>query len=197
MVWNFLVKKSIIFAPIQTLYAMEKFLEGFNKKDRKHWKQFYEDYYSALCAYINKFVKDNAASEDIVQDTFINIWNSQRIFPTEQELTWYVYKASYTNALYYLRKKNLHQQLVSRQLEEEEWTEEDFVSTVREELIRHLFVYIKELPPKAQKIIQLSLEGYSGNEIAKILGISIHTVKSQKNRSLRFLKENLVDTLIF
>ena len=69
--------------------------------------------------------------------------------------------------------------------------ESDFILTIREELIRQLHVYIDELPREAQKIMKLSLEGMSGNEIAEKLSISVHTVKSQKNRSFKYLRERL------
>ena len=37
----------------------------------------------------------------------------------------------------------------------------------------------------------------SGQEIADQLGITIHTVKTQKNRSFKFLREKLKDSVFF
>lgn len=77
------------------------------------------------------------------------------------------------------------------ELEETIMPEADFILTIREELVRQLHRYIEELPKEAQKIMKLSLEGMSGNEIAEKLHISVHTVKSQKNRSFKYLREKL------
>lgn len=168
------------------------YLKGLNNKEKNSWKSFYEEFYVAICSYINKFVKEESDAEDIAQETFINIWNLSHRFKNMQELTWYLYKAAYTNALYYLRTKNLHRELLAKyQVEEVEMPEEHFAITIQEELTRQLHLYINELPQEAQKILRLSLEGCSGNEIAEKLGISIHTVKFQKNRSLKVLRKKL------
>ena len=168
------------------------YLKGLNNKERSSWKSFYEEFYAAICSYVNKFVKEESDAEDITQETFINIWNSTRQFKNMQELTWYLYKAAYTNAIYYLRTKNLHRELLAKyQVEEVEISDEHFTITIQEELTRQLHLYINELPQEAQKILILSLEGCSGNEIAEKLGISIYTVKSQKNRSLKYLRTKL------
>lgn len=168
------------------------YLEGFNKKEKSSWKSFYEEFYVAICSYVDKIVKEEADAEDITQETFINLWNSSRQFGSMQELTWYLYKAAYTNAIYFLRTKNLHRDLLAKyEVEEVEIPDDHFSVMIQEELTRQLHFYIKELPPEAQKILQLSLNGCSGKEIAEKLGITIHTVKLQKNRSFKYLRKKL------
>ena len=113
------------------------YLKGLNNKEKNSWKSFYEEFYVAICSYINKFVKEESDAEDIAQETFINIWNLSHRFKNMQELTWYLYKAAYTNALYYLRTKNLHRELLAKyQVEEVEMPEEHFAITIQEELTR-------------------------------------------------------------
>ena len=60
-----------------------------------------------------------------------------------------------------------------------------------EDVIRKLRAAIALLPDQRKTILQLSLEGYSVQEIALQLEISINTVKTQKKRAYSFLKENL------
>ena len=71
------------------------------------------------------------------------------------------------------------------------------METVREELTRHLYRYIDELPNEQRQIILLSIKGYTGKEIADELGIAISTVKTQKNRSFKYLREKLKNTVLF
>ena len=80
---------------------------------------------------------------------------------------------------------------------QEEFSEEVFADTVCEELLRQLYRYINELPEDRRKIMLLSIKGFSGQEIADQLGITIHTVKTQKNRSFKFLREKLKDSVFF
>ena len=179
--------------PIDT----EEILKGVNQKDLKAWEKLYASYYSTLCSYANGIVKDPDASQDIVQDILIRIWKSDRIFPDMKDLTWYIYRSTYNNALFHLRTQNSHQHIL-RQMdpEEMEMPEEQFAKTVQEELIRQLYVYIEDLPEERKKILLLSIEGHSGNEIADMLGISINTVKTQKSRGFKYLREKLKNSVL-
>lgn len=175
----------------------QEILKGVNEKDLKAWKKLYESYYAALCAYANHILKDPDTAQDVVQDTLIKIWNTDRTFPDIREFTWYLYRAVYNNSLFYLRKKNV-QEAACRSLEIDdcEMPDDQFARTVEEELIRQIYVYIEELPEERKKIILLSLKGHSGKEIAGILGISINTVKTQKNRCFKYLRDKLKDSVL-
>ena len=81
----------------------QEILRGVNQKDLKAWETLYASYYAALCSYADGIVKDSDTAQDIVQDTLIRIWNSDRTFPDIKELTWYLYRSTYNNALFYLR----------------------------------------------------------------------------------------------
>ena len=173
----------------------ENYLQGLNAREEGAWKAFYDEFYSALCAYAGKFVGTAEDAEDVVQETCVKIWESNRVFASMRELAWYVYKAVYTNALLHVRTKKRRKKLLEEMpVEEVEMPEDAFAEAVREELIRQLREHIEELPEEARKVLRLSLEGLSGNEIAEKLGISIHTVKSQKNRSFKILREKLSGT---
>ena len=172
-------------------------LTGINTKNLRAWENLYDAYYAALCSYATNILKNADSAQDIVQETLIKVWNSDRIFPDTQDLTWYLYRAVYNNSLFYLRTQNTHQQLLQQlPVEEVEMPEDQFAQTIQEELIRQVYVYIEELPEERKKIILLSLQGHSGNEIAEILGISINTVKTQKNRCFKYLREKLKDSVL-
>ena len=176
----------------------DEILRGVNLKEMKGWEKLYAQYYAALCSYVSDIVKEEEAAEDVVQETLIKIWRSDRVFTGINDLTFYLYKSVYHNALLYLRvKKKRHAILRQIPVEEEDSMEEQFILSIREELIRQLYVYIEHLPEERRKIILLSLQGYSGDRIAEELGISINTVKTQKKRIFRFLRENLKDPALF
>jgi RNA polymerase sigma-70 factor (ECF subfamily) len=169
-----------------------EYLAALNKKELRAWEDFYRDYYASLCSRADRFVKDAACAEDIVQDTLINVWRSSLSFPSEKELASYLYKSVYINSMQYLRTRNLHDaHLLRLQQEAEVDDEESLALSVREELVRQLQVVIRELPEQRRKIMQLSLEGLSGKEIAEQLGITIHTVKTQKSKAFVYLRKRL------
>lgn len=74
-----------------------------------------------------------------------------------------------------------------------EEADEIYALTVQEELIRQLHYYIAQLPEEQGKIIKLRIKGHSWGEIAEMMNISINTVKTQKSRSYKFLREHLSD----
>lgn len=174
------------------------YIEAFNRKEKKAWECFYSDYYVALCAYSDRLIGDSSDAEDVVQDTLIKVWDATLTFPSMQELSWYLYKAVYVNSLYFLRTRKRRSAILEKAAAEVSFVEDDFFrNTLREELIRQCRGYVARLPREARKILELSMEGLSGAEIAEKLGISIHTVKSQKNRSFKILRNKLQGGIYF
>ncbi len=68
---------------------------------------------------------------------------------------------------------------------------------VGEEVIRRLYSDIRALPSEQSRIIRLSIAGFKGAEIARRLGISINTVKTQKYRGYRSLRLKLSKFVFF
>lgn len=157
----------------------------------KAWECFYRDYYASLCARVRGIVGDSDHAEDIVQETLINIWRSGRSFDDGKELLSYLHRSAYINSLQFLRARGLHEAHLARIRDERSDEEDDVALSVREELIRKLGAAIREMPGQRGKIMQMALEGASGKEIAEQLGITIHTVKTQKRLALALLRERL------
>lgn len=166
---------------------------GVNRKDKKVWASFYDRYYAALCSYVAKILLVSDAVEDLVQEVFISVWEGSRSFADGKELTNYLYRACYNNALLYIRNNQLHDTILCSLTQGEASEDEEaiYALTVKEEAIRQLYLYIEELPTEQRRIILMRIEGHSWEEIAGLLGISINTVKTQKSRSYKFLREKL------
>ena len=151
-----------------------------------------------MCSFVANILKQQEDVEDLVQEIFITIWENKRIFTDIKELTNYLYRACYNNALLYIRNNQIHDTILDtlRQKNEEEDEEEIlYALAVKEEIIRQLYMEIEELPAEQRRIILLRIEGYSWEEIAERLGISINTVKTQRSRSFKFLRNKLGDSV--
>lgn len=166
---------------------------GVNRKDKNAWRDFYDRYYAALCSYVAKIVSVPEAVEDLVQEVFISVWEGKRTFADSKELTNYLYRACYNNALLYIRNNHIHDTILNALPKEDDFIDEEvmYALTVKEETIRQLYYYIEELPAEQRRIILLRIEGHSWDEIAEQLGVSINTIKTQKSRSYKFLREKL------
>ncbi len=60
-----------------------------------------------------------------------------------------------------------------------------------EEIYRRIFAAIDKLPPRCKEVFELHLKGKKNKEIAELLRISIDTVKVQKKRAMKYLRENV------
>ena len=166
-------------------------LSGVNRKNEKAWKSLYEYYYAALCAYVNRILKGSESTE-----VFIAIWKSDKKFDSVQDLTRYLYRACYNNALVFVRNNQIHDTILNSIGAESDFTVDDvYAQTVREEVTRQLYVYIEALPSEQKKVILMSIEGYSWDEIAEKLGVSVNTVKTHKSRGFRSLRSKLQDSV--
>lgn len=173
------------------------FVEGVNRKKTGAWEQLYASYYSSLCSYTNRLIGDGGIAEDIVQEVLVAIWRSQKKFADARDLTLYLYRACYNNSLIYIRNQNIRRSHILKIAAEiPEDPDAHFAVTVQEELIRKLYIHIDELPAGSREIMKLSVCGMSGPEIAHQLGVSINTVKTQKSRGFKFLREKLKDSVL-
>ena len=180
----------------------EEFVSRVNGKEPVAWEELYARYYKALCAYSASLTGDAAFAEDLVQELLLRMWQSDRTFSVLPELAAYLYRSVYHNSLAYRRDRsnresllrNMHEQQVRDEAPPHFDPEADtglLAGMVGEEVIRRLYSDIHALPSEQSRIIRLSIAGFKGAEIARRLGISINTVKTQKYRGYRSLRLKL------
>ncbi|GAA4817926.1 RNA polymerase sigma-70 factor [Litoribaculum gwangyangense] len=162
-------------------------------------KQIFDTYYEALVQYANKFLFLQDECEDLVQDVFVGLWESEKIFLDETSLKVYLYKAvrnkSY-NVLKHNKVKNKYAEGAIQNLEDDNL----FLKQIlEEEIVRQLYQAIEILPSRKKEIIKMSLKGIKNSEIAENLGIKLQTVKTLKSQSYKILKEQFkeLDTIIY
>jgi RNA polymerase sigma-70 factor (ECF subfamily) len=129
---------------------------GVNQKDKGIWRDFYNRYYAALCSYVEKILFLTDAVEDLVQEVFISVWEGKRTFSDSRELTNYLYRACYNNALLYIRNHQIHDSILNGLPQEEDFEDEEmlYALTVKEEAIRQLYFYIEELPAEILELAE-------------------------------------------
>lgn len=166
-----------------------RILRAVNDKQEDNWQEVFVYYYSALCSYADRLIHDPIVAEDLVQDVLLYVWNCNRKFIQQEELTNYLYRATYNRAMMLLRHEKCKLKHFSRLMEEQgPGFDEAYTETVREELLRQLYLCIDELPAEQRKVIRMSVEGLTVNEIAEKLNISVNTVKTHKKRSFKYLR---------
>ncbi len=171
-------------------------IQRINERDEEAWKVLFDCFYSALCCYAENYVDDRDEAEDIVQETFANIWHKQVLFNDTRHLTFYLYRAVYNNCLSIHRSKknivNIHASNADfNKIGELQWSDDDFAVSIREEMYRRLWVGIQNLSDRRREIIEKTIEGKSIKEIAEELNISINTVKNTKTKAIDELRNQV------
>lgn len=160
----------------------------------------YEHYFVLLCLFASKYNILNRSVEDIVQDVFLKVWQSDSIYEDPEKMKAHLYVMTRNHCLNLLRKdvqlnkysdkvKNDYEQQFKRQ---EEWSEQELLRLIQNELATKIKESIDSLPPPSGSIFKLSyFERLKESEIAAKLKISIATVKKHKSKAKKLLKELL------
>ena len=163
-------------------------LSGVNRKNEKAWKSLYEHYYAALCTYVNRILKGSESTEDLVQEVFIAIWESDKKYNSYHGFRAFLYDAVKNRCLNYLKHEEVERRHAEILLQEQNEEDEDY-RLMREELYRELHRTVDELPKRCRQVFELHLQGKKNEEIAQMLELSVETVKTQKKKAMHFLRE--------
>ena len=133
-----------------------------------------------------RYSKSNDQAEDIVQESFIKIFDKLNTFKNQGNLGGWIRIVTVNTALAFLRKKKL---IV---YEDDAKFENHQVSiTYLDELeLEDLLLKIRALSTGFQTVFNLyAIEGYTHKEIGEMLGISEGTSKSQYSRAKAELRK--------
>lgn len=162
-------------------------IKDMQRGEMTAFKQFFESFYSSLLYFANKYLHDEEASSDIVQDAFIYLWNKKSDLYSISAAKSYLFKFVKNRSLNYLRDN--HTETIDLERLESETYSRDII--IEEETYQIIYKAIQSLPPQGQRIIELTLDGLKNQEIAAQLDISINTVKTIKLRAFKTLRSEL------
>ncbi len=155
-----------------------------------HW--LYDEYYKSLVAYAMHLTGNQDLGEDIVQEVFVHIYDTRQQFTSFPSLRSYLYNSVRNRCVDDKRHRGVvevYNKTMASQGEAS--TEDDEANSYREEFYRRLFRLIDAMPLRQRTVFVEAMNGKSNKEIADALGVSIDTVKTQKKRGLKILREKL------
>lgn len=162
------------------------------ERDRQGYNLLYDRFSPLLFGVICKMVKDAAAAEDLLQESFIKVWKNIDQFDAGKAsfTTWLVNIARYTT-IDYLRSRGFKQQQKNQPVEKYEYQEVGYSETAVTETIG-LRKMVGTLEPKYREIIDLIyFGGHTQEEVAGILDIPLGTVKTRARYALRILRNKM------
>lgn len=140
---------------------------------------FLDTYGKSLYFYCNSILKNSTFSEDIVQESFVTLWERRQDFMSLLPIRVFLYQTARNKCLDLLKHEQVvhkHEAALIQELSEDSLDEK----MIEEEVLGEIYRAIDELPPECRRVFRLGLEGLSNQEIADSLSISINTVRTQK-----------------
>jgi RNA polymerase sigma-70 factor, ECF subfamily len=176
----------------------EQLVESYLRGYKEAMNLLIKRYLTPIFNYALSFVKDEAAAEDIAQETFVKVWKKIKKFDKKYKFKNWLYTIAKNTSLDYLKKNkpvNFSElNLVDDNLLFENLLKETSLSPeARLELEQETEVLnsaIQKLPEKYRQTVKLHyLSGFKFREIAEILKESIETIKSRNRRALIYLNK--------
>ncbi|MDX1699093.1 MAG: RNA polymerase sigma-70 factor, partial [Melioribacteraceae bacterium] len=164
----------------------------------------YEKYSGGIYGFSLKLLKSTDFAEEVVQDVFLKVWNTRNDLDVNLNFKSFIYTIAKNLSLNILKRAandlNLRDQLL--------YTQETFSTSTKDNLLNKEYENVKRnainsLSSGRRRIFLMSREeGLSYEEIAKNLGISVNTVKTQMKTALKNIRKHLskhgdMDFLIF
>ena len=165
-------------------------LKQLSEGNRIVFKKIFEEYYRPLCGFSKRFIVDAEICDDLVQESFLGLWNKRNEIESYGAIKSYLYSSVRNACLNYLRHEG-----VKQKNEEDikslssDWYAED--SILEEEVHSQIYEAIKELPPQSRKVIIMTMNGLTNPEMAEELGVSVNTINTIKQRGYTFLRSKL------
>ena len=170
----------------------KKLVKAIQKGDQTAFEFLFKQYYGPIVGYITTFTQDKELSEDIVQHSFISLWQKRHQLSKDLSPKNYLYTIAHNRYIDLYRKQkrshNLIEELRLENLRNRIDEDKDFL----DQRITKLKKIIDKLPPRCKKILYMSrIRGLAYIEIAEKLQISPKTVEKQIRIAFKKIREGI------
>ncbi len=179
-------------------------LTRIKRNDEFAFEEVHKQYYSRLYYFIFEFIPQHDLAEDIIQDTFMTLWNKRQELREDTNLGAYLFTVAKNNCLYRLRDHRYRQKLftsnglqtIELDLNAEILSSIDSSANIFDEIEQIIKQTMDELPPKCREVFYLSrFKDLKNREIAEALNISEKVVEKHIRRALKSFRVSLNDYL--
>ena len=174
---------------------------ALNDKEENALGVLYAKYHKRLKCYIAQRIHSGSDAEDLTQEVFIRLWETRAHYEIKESVEAYLFTVARNAIAHYLRKKKNHQ----RDVPIESIAEFSSGHSIQREqkkagrILQHQFqktiqALAVRLSPKAYEAIKLRfIEGLSVKDAAQKAGCSVKAFYSRQERSLKELKQIIVE----
>ena len=185
----------------QFLYTDEMLISRFQSGDENAYVELVNRYKDKLTNFVFYFLKDEEHSEDIVQETFIRLYEKKHYYKEIAKFSTWIYTIARNLANTELRKKSRTKIMYLSQMSnykkdyDLKSSDPELNKNIENEfLMKEIHAAIDKLPENYKSVIILrDIQGLDYEQISNIIGIPLGTVKSRINRARLQLQVDLMD----
>jgi RNA polymerase sigma-70 factor (ECF subfamily) len=181
------------------LARQNELIVSLRKGEKIAYQEVYNDFYGVMYHLSLQYLHDNKVAEEIVQDTFVKLWEIKETLNEQFNLRNFLYTITKNNCLNYLR----NQKTVLKHQENLKYLEMQFNYEALEklgnyiefeELRQKIDLAIANLPDDIRETFLLSrFEELHYKEISERLSLSVKTVEARMTKALKTLRVDLQD----
>ena len=162
--------------------------------DGKAFEELYRRHYRRVYALTLRMMGNPVEAEDMTQEVFLQLYNKIGMFRGESAFTTWLHRMTVNQVLMHFRKKSTRSELLTEEGETPiqivKGTENPAQMPVVDRIA--LDKAINQLPPGYRAVFVLhDVEGHEHEEIARMLGCSVGTSKSQLHKARMKLRQLL------
>jgi len=160
------------------------------RRDELAFRELVNRWEPRLYYYLRRIIEDENAVWDILQETWLSVFQGIRKLKDPLRFPAWLYQISHNKAVGFLRKENKYTQMTNEQMAK--YCENNTAISVVEEQAELVHELLGKLKLSHREVLTLYfLEGFSMREMAQIIGVSEGTVKSR----LYYAKNKLCEAL--
>jgi RNA polymerase sigma-70 factor, ECF subfamily len=203
MLWNYLVF-GVTFAVLEVALRFKDdsdLVRRLKNREPHAMSDLYDRYGRIAYSLIFRVVRDSATTEDLVQETFLRVWNRVQSFDPERgALGAWILTVARNRAIDYLRSAD--GRMAAGSIELDRTDNPALFSSFDESALtldraRRLKSAFEKLNANQRAVIELAyFEGLSQTEMAERMKQPLGTIKTWVRSALKALREELAETAI-
>lgn len=171
-------------------------LELCKRGDRMAQQALYKQYKNKMYVLCLRYANNREDAEDMLQEGFVKVFKDLHQFKGMGSLEGWIRKVILHVALQFLRKQKQLKLIPAFEGWENLHTTEIEEEPFDRELVQKILFLMQRMPVGFRTVLNLYImEGYSHQQIAEELDISVGTSKSQLNRAKKHLRELVEKTI--
>jgi len=175
--------------------TLKEIIRGCKEFNHRYQKAFYEKYFGFALKIVFRYIYRYERAIDVTNDGFVKVFRSFEVFESRDDtelqkvLMGWMRRIMVNTAIDELRKNNMIPEIGA--LPDYIWEEPDRNGAADQVILyKELIAEIKKLPPSYRVVFNMYvIDGFSHQEIADKLGISVGTSKSSLSKARMHLQK--------